>query len=457
MSNDNANSTKRLNNVPLILIIMIAGSLLFIAFFSIFSDKKEEGQKANNEELRLENFTPNNTSEKQSVTNITSTMTRENIAEKEKVEIKIDNSKPATVKEVAELPEITKDNIKERPRTIELLPEQPKGITLKYDKRYEEYRQRRKEMFLAALTANTKNDSFATTTNKSLVPNETIPNLSPHASYEEKMAFYNKQKNQLMRSVQNNSSLSSYNDKLKIARELLGKITGNPAALTTNINSRNQNNSEAIKVQQRNFTLKNQLEETKPYTINTGFVIPATTITGINSDLSGSILAQVSQNVYDTSTGRYLLIPQGTKIYGQYKSNVQFQQKRLFVAWHRLVYPDGKTLDLGSMAGTDLSGYSGFNDLVDNHYWDLFKGAFLLSVVNGSVTYAENTYNDDDDDDNARSAMSESLSNELGSVTTELIRKYMNVSPTLIIRPGYKFNIIVSKDIVFSKPFEAWR
>ena len=109
-----------------------------------------------------------------------------------------------------------------------------------------------------------------------------------------------------------------------------------------------------------------------PYSLQAGFVIPAIMLSGINSELPGQVMAQVSRNVYDTPTGRYLLIPQGSRLIGSYNSGIQYGQSRILMAWQRIVFPDGRTLDLGAMPGADQAGYAGFHDQVNNHYFRLF-------------------------------------------------------------------------------------
>ncbi len=197
--------------------------------------------------------------------------------------------------------------------------------------------------------------------------------------------------------------------------------------------------------------------------IQAGDVLPSLAITEINSTLPGQILAQVSQNVYDTPTKTQLLIPQGTKIVGAYANDVGYGQKALLVAWQRLEFPDGKTLDIGSMPGATGRGTSGLKDLVDNHYVRLFGQALLMSAITAGVTISQQQtqglgtagqvgipqYN-------AGSAMSQALGQQLGQVTAQLIAKNMNIAPELIIRPGYRLNVVVVKDLVFPKPYEAF-
>ncbi|WP_448949335.1 TrbI/VirB10 family protein [Lautropia mirabilis] len=196
-----------------------------------------------------------------------------------------------------------------------------------------------------------------------------------------------------------------------------------------------------------------------PYELRAGFVIPAILISGINSELPGQIMAQVAQNVYDTPTGRYTLIPQGSRLVGTYASEIAFGQARAFVAWQRIVFPDGKAMDIGAMPGADGAGYAGFSDQVDNHYARLFGSAFLMSAVTAGVTLSQDRGYDSDRGRDRRSAgdvMSEELGRQLGTVMSQLIAKNMNISPTLEIRPGYRFNVIVTKDMTFKKPYESF-
>src|SRR6202048_3611322 len=104
----------------------------------------------------------------------------------------------------------------------------------------------------------------------------------------------------------------------------------------------------------------------------TGWVIPALLLTAMESELPGTITAQVSEDVYDTPTGNYLLIPQGSRLVGEYRNAVRYRQSRIFFAWQRIIYPDGSALDIGAMPGADEQGQGGFNDKVDNHFLRIF-------------------------------------------------------------------------------------
>ena len=196
-----------------------------------------------------------------------------------------------------------------------------------------------------------------------------------------------------------------------------------------------------------------------PYELRAGFVVPATLISGINSGLPGQIMAQVSQDVFDTATGKWKLIPQGARLVGRYSSEVAYGQSRVLIAWQRIVFPDGKAMDIGSMPGADSAGYAGFNDQVNNHYVRLFASAFLMSGVTAGIALSQNqnqTAQSFPTRQTTSGAISEALGQQLGLVTAQLISKNMSIAPTLEIRPGYRFNVIVTKDMTFSKPYQAF-
>lgn len=340
---------------------------------------------------------------------------------------------------------------RELPKRIEPLPADP-VLEKQIDPRFDEYRKMRTQNFQRAITSSVRgfNGSILKRTGLSQDKAPENPDLS-QMSYNERMAYLSKRQAEL-------NSVTPEERFMRIreqAHEMSGNGGGAGGASPAPVNG----SGVAVPPDSgspRVWSLNSSLEQAKSLTLYTGAVVPAVLITGVNSDLPGSIIAQVSQNVYDTATGRYMLIPQGTKLYGVYSSQILFGQERVMVAWNRLIYPDGRAMDLGSMPGADMAGYSGYTDQVNNHYWKLFKSAFLLSMVTASVTYADNEYNDDNndgDDNSASSAMAESLGNELGSVTVELIRKHMNIAPTLEIRNGYRFNVIVTKDLSFPQPY----
>jgi type IV secretion system protein VirB10 len=186
-----------------------------------------------------------------------------------------------------------------------------------------------------------------------------------------------------------------------------------------------------------------------PYELKRGSVIPATLITGINSDLPGSITAQVSQNVLDSATGHRLLIPQGTKLLGRYDSKVSFGQSRVLVVWTDIIFPNGSTLQIGGMAGTDAQGYGGFNDKANNHYFKTFGSAILVAVIGTGIDMAVPESSTLATQDTASDAARRNFAETFGRVAERTIDRNLDVQPTLEIRSGYKFNVLVDQDIVF--------
>lgn len=186
-----------------------------------------------------------------------------------------------------------------------------------------------------------------------------------------------------------------------------------------------------------------------PYELKRGSVIPATLITGINSDLPGRITAQVSQNVYDSATGHRLLVPQGTKLFGRYDAEVSFGQSRVLVVWTDIIFPNGSTLQIGGMAGTDTQGNGGFKDKVDNHYFKTFGSAILLAIIGTGIDMAVPQSSTRTNQDRASDAARRNFAETFGRVAERTISKNLDVQPTLEIRPGYKFNVLVDQDIVF--------
>ena len=201
----------------------------------------------------------------------------------------------------------------------------------------------------------------------------------------------------------------------------------------------------------------------QPLELKTGAVIPGVMVTGINSDLPGNIIAQVSQNVFDTATGQQLLVPQGAKLFGVYDSRVIYGQERVLVAWNRIVFPDGSAVTLGAMPGSDMAGNAGYTDEVNNHYLRIFGSAILMSMITGGMYYsmdalsASGNSGQTNQKPTLQDEMGSALAAQLGQATMQLLQKNLNIKPTLEIRPGYQFNVIVTKDMVFQKPYRSQR
>lgn len=229
--------------------------------------------------------------------------------------------------------------------------------------------------------------------------------------------------------------------------------TDMPAGATELMGGQGQANGLGQFARPNTWKLDSRVELPEPYTVQAGAVIPAIMISGIVSDLPGQVMAQVSMNVYDSPTGRHLLIPQGTRLVGTYDNQIAYGQRRVLMAWQRLLFPDGRTLDIQAMPGADSAGKSGFEDRVNTHFWRIFGSSVLLSGVVAGVSLSQDNGNSDSDRQRASDALSEALGQNLGSAIAEMLRKSINISPTIEIRPGYRFNVMVTKDMVFSGPY----
>ncbi|MGK9263914.1 IncP-type conjugal transfer protein TrbI [Sinorhizobium meliloti] len=202
--------------------------------------------------------------------------------------------------------------------------------------------------------------------------------------------------------------------------------------------------------------LPNQMvKQISPYELKRGSVVPATLITGLNSDLPGRITAQVSQNVFDSATGYRLLIPQGAKLLGRYDSKVSFGQERVLVVWTDLIFPNGSTLQIGGMAGTDAEGYGGLKDKVDRHLWRTWSSAALVALIGTGIDMTMPESSTLATQDTASDAARRNFAESFGRVAEQTISKNLNVQPTIRIRPGYRFNVLVDQDIIFPSAYRG--
>ena len=179
-----------------------------------------------------------------------------------------------------------------------------------------------------------------------------------------------------------------------------------------------------------------------------GSVIPAVLVTGINSQLPGEITAQVRQNVYNSLNPGEVVIPQGSKLIGVYDSGVQYGQSRVLVAWSRVIYPNGETVDLRGMSGVDGLGEAGFSQITDNHYMKIFGSAFLISLLGAGAQLAQPQQSSALSNPGMGQTATGAISQEMDSVGGDMLQKNLNIAPTLKIRPGYLFNVLVSKTMV---------
>ena len=185
------------------------------------------------------------------------------------------------------------------------------------------------------------------------------------------------------------------------------------------------------------------------YVISAGSTIAAALITGLSSDLPGEVVAQVTENVFDSTTGRTLLIPQGARLIGSYDAHISYGQERALVVWTRLILPDGRSIDLDRMIGTDPSGQSGFTDHVDHHTGALFKAA-LLSTLFGLGTHVAMGGGNHDD---IAFAIRDSVGQSVERASDKLVEHQLDVQPTITIRPGARVRVLVGRDLMLG----PWR
>lgn len=187
-----------------------------------------------------------------------------------------------------------------------------------------------------------------------------------------------------------------------------------------------------------------------PFVLQAGSVIPAALITGIRSDLPGQITAQVTQHIYDSPTGNILLVPQGTRLIGEYDNSVAFGQRRVLLVWTRLIFPNGRSIVLERQPGAATDGYAGLEDGVDYHWWDLIKAAGLSTLL---AAGAELTM---DEDDRLIQAIRSGAQDTINDAGQQIIQRQLQVAPTLTIRPGFPVRVIVTRDLVL-EPYGANR
>ena len=184
-----------------------------------------------------------------------------------------------------------------------------------------------------------------------------------------------------------------------------------------------------------------------PYQLLAGTIISASLVTGLNADLPGFVIAQVTEHAYDTVTGRHLLVPQGSRLIGKYDSVVAYGQERALVVWQRIIRPDGSSIVIDNLPATDTAGYAGLADSIDLHTWKLLKGVALATVLGVSSSLAFGSGSGDSD---IIRALRESTGQTTNRAGQRLIERELNVQPTLTVRPGWPLRVIVHKDLVLT-------
>lgn len=186
-----------------------------------------------------------------------------------------------------------------------------------------------------------------------------------------------------------------------------------------------------------------------PYEVLAGTVISASLITGLNSDLPGAVLAQITDNIFDSVTGRTLLIPQGSKLIGTYDSVIAFGQSRALVIWQRIVMPDGSSIVIDNLPATDTAGYSGLADEVDYHTWQLLEGVGLSTLLG---TGSQITFGNSQSD--LVQAIRESTQDSGNQAGQRITERNLNIQPTITVRPGWPVRVVVHKDLVL-RPYRG--
>lgn len=197
-------------------------------------------------------------------------------------------------------------------------------------------------------------------------------------------------------------------------------------------------------VDHRTTSLNHLADPPSPYVVQAGSVIAAALITGIRSDLPGQITAQVTENIYDSPTGRILLIPQGSKLVGEYDSQISFGQNRVLLAWDRLILPSGQSITLDRQPGADAAGFAGLQDRTNYHWGGMAKAALLSTVLGIGAEVGSNNDND------LVRAIRQGTSDTVNQAGQQIVRRQLNVQPTLTIRPGYPLRVLVTRDILLT-------
>lgn len=183
------------------------------------------------------------------------------------------------------------------------------------------------------------------------------------------------------------------------------------------------------------------------FEVKAGTIIPAALVTGLNSDLPGEVIATVTENVYDHVTGRYILIPQGTRLFGRYDSRVAYKQSRALVVWNRIIYPNGNSINIGGMTGSDATGAAGLADRVNNHFGSLIKGVTLSTAIaiGGAAADRAGTQRDQ-----LVTAGGGALSQEASRTGQQIVTRELDRQPTITVRPGFRLRVIVNKDMILT-------
>ena len=218
----------------------------------------------------------------------------------------------------------------------------------------------------------------------------------------------------------------------------------------------NQTLSKYDVFERDSFSLDNEVVKPKtPFALMQGTVIPAILSTGINSELPGQISAMVTRDIKDSIKGKFLLIPRGSKLLGQYGSTAAFGSQRLFLGFNRIIFPNGHSINIGSMPGQSPDGFAGFDADVDNHLFRILSNCFFLSSITTAATSVQQSYRNSAGMQSLYTTQARELSSDVSEALSRIIERNINLAPTLKVQPGYKFTISLTKDIFFKEPYGA--
>ncbi len=433
---DNFNTTRRLNNKPKLIIVLVVSVLFILIFYVILSAKKETAANYDGIETienRLDNdeYIKNMANNKGYWTKVkedNSIIQLENLSEEDYKEI-FTNESTNTVVEgniQQDLLKIAEDSMKEVYPPLPVSNIDNGSAIQVIDRNNIENDETRQIQNLTAEQIATYNANRFTELQTALKsPTKVYTSIAENNIKPVKKDLENLTYEEQLDMILDKTGIS--NNKTVTEEKSDGFLTGD-------------------------YELQHRVQKARKGEIKTGFVIPAILMTELNSSVAGTVIGQVRQNVYDTATGKDLLIPQGSKLLGEYASDVPYGNNRLFISWKRIVFPNGDSLDLDIMPGADMAGRAGFSDKVNTHFWKIFGNALLFSfiIAGTNITTSEELFNvllpvyarD------ITGSMGEGLAVSLGETMSEMIKKNLNIAPEITIRAGYLFNVMVTKDIV---------
>lgn len=205
-----------------------------------------------------------------------------------------------------------------------------------------------------------------------------------------------------------------------------------------------------------NYVQSTRMPALSPFEVKAGWDIPAVLEQDINSDMPGEVRALVRENVYDTGSGRHLLIPQGSRLVGTYDSKVAYAQRALLIVWSRIIFPDASSIDLEGMAGQGADGQAGMRGKVNNHYARLFGTAALSTAFSIAAVIAQNRRQQVFTLPSAQDVAASAAASEIARLGASITRRNLMIQPTLRIATGTRFSVRVHRDLLFDAPYEPY-